>query len=323
MRVRRYALQIALLVIAVLASACGGEDALSEGSGGGSSEGQASAAASEGGGDAEPGTVIVGSANFPEQLILANMYADVVEETGATVERRLNLGSREVVFPSLESSELTLLPEYSGALLAFLTEGEASASKADEVMTALSEELPDGIVALEPSDAEDKDGLAVTKETADEFGLEAIGDLEPVAGELVVGGPAEMEERDVGLPGLMEVYGLEFKKFRALDAGGPLTIEALSSGQIDVGRVFTTQGVIEERGWVVLDDPEELSPAQQIVPVAQESVLNDDIRAALNELSSTLTTEDLTSLNKRFEVDKEDPDAVATSYLEEKGLIGG
>lgn len=321
MRVRRYALQIALLVIAVLASACGGEDALSESSGGGSSEGQPSAAASEGG-DAEPGTVIVGSANFPEQLILANMYADVVEETGATVERRLNLGSREVVFPSLRSGELTLLPEYSGALLAFLTEGGASATKADEVMSALSDELPDGIVALEPSDAEDKDGLAVTKETADEFGLKSIGDLEPVAGELVAGGPAEMEERNVGLPGLEEVYGVTFKEFRALDAGGPLTTEALSSGQIDVGRVFTTQGVIEENGWVLLDDPEELSPAQQIVPVIQESVLNDDIRAALNELSSTLTTEDLTSLNKRVEIDKEDPDAVATSYLEENGLVG-
>ncbi|MGI8574015.1 MAG: ABC transporter substrate-binding protein [Egibacteraceae bacterium] len=320
MRVRNNMLGAGLLlVVTLLAGACAGEEALNEGSGG--SQPAATGGASGGGGGG--GTVIVGSANFPEQLVLANMYADVIEDTGATVQRRLNLGSREVIFPSLRSGELTFLPEYSGALLAFLTEGEATAKNPDEVLSALREALPGGLVALEPAEAQDKDGLVVTQETAEEYNLETISDLEGVANELVVGGPAEMEERDVGLPGLKEVYGLEFKNFRALDAGGPLTTEALSSGQIDVGRVFTTQGVIDERGWVVLEDDKELAPAQEIVPIAQENVLTEEIRAAVNELSAALTTEDLTALNKLVEVDKEDPESVARQYLEENGLIGG
>ncbi|MGI8875448.1 MAG: ABC transporter substrate-binding protein, partial [Egibacteraceae bacterium] len=170
------------------------------------------------------------------------------------------------------------------------------------------------------SDAQDKDGLAVLPETAEEFGLETYSDLAPVAGEMVVGGPAEMEERDVGLPGLEEVYGIEFAEFRALDAGGPLTSSALSSGDIDVGRVFTTQGVIDAEGWVVLEDDMNLAPAQNIIPIIREDVLTSDIEEALNELSALLTTEDLVALNARVDVDAEDPEIVAVEYLEENGL---
>lgn len=325
MRVRKSVLVAALLTLALLLSACAGEEALQEGGGdGATTQATPSGAPATDVAAGEQCPVIVGSANFIEQLILANMYADVIErQTGTEVERRLNLGSREVVFPSLRSGELTLLPEYSGALLAFLTEGEAPEKEPEPVMEALREELPESIIALEPSEAQDKDGLAVTQETAEEFDLETISDLEGVANDFVVGGPAEMEERDVGLPGLREVYGLEFENFRALDAGGPLTTEALSSGQIDVGRVFTTQGVIDERNWVVLEDDKNLAPAQQIVPVGQECALTDEVQTALNELSAALTTEDLTTLNKRVLVDREDPEDVAADFLEQEGLVSG
>ena len=309
-----------LLGLLLLVPACAGGDALTEDTGGAT---EAEGGAAEETADGAGGPIVIGSANFPEQLVLANLYAVVLEDAGFEVDTsNLNLGSREVLFPALTSGELDLVPEYSGALLAFLTEGAATASAPEEVMEQLREELPEGVVALEPASAENKDVLVVLPETAEEYGLESIADLADVAGELTAGGPPEMETREQGLPALAEVYGVEFAEFRPLDAGGPLTTEALLSGQIDVGRMFSTQGVIDEEGLVVLDDPENLSPAQQIVPVMREEVLTEEIRTALNDVSATLTVEDLTAMNRQVEVDQEDPDAVAQQYLEDNGLIG-
>lgn len=267
---------------------------------------------------AEP--VVVGSTNFPEQLILANIYADVLEARGVEVETRLNLGSREIVFPALKAGEIDVLPEYTGALLGYLTAGEAAAQKPEAVTKALKKELPEGIVMLEPAAAQDKDALVVTQETAEKYDLQAVSDLKGVASELVVGGPPELETRAVGLPGLKKVYGIEFANFRALDAGGPLTVGALQSGAIDVARMFTTQGIIDAKGWVVLKDDKELVPAQNLVPVARQDVLTDDIRAALNAVSAELTTEGLQKLNRSVIVDKTPPAVVAEQWVKAHGL---
>lgn|GEM_PF-318536 len=339
----RTILSALLLALSLIAAGCAGGDALSEG--GDTAADADNDAPAEAENDARNdgpndvvrsaetekptveagpgGPIVIGSANFPEQLVLANLYGLVLEDAGFEVDTsNLNLGSREITFPALEAGELELVPEYSGAVLAYLTKGESTLKAPEEVMAALREELPEGIVALEPSTAEDKDGLTVLPATAEQYGLESIADLADVAGELSVGGPPEMETREGGLPALEEVYGVVFGEFRALDAGGPLTTEALLSGQIDVARMFTTQGVIEEEGLVLLDDPENLAPAQQIVPLIREEVLTDGVREALDELSATLTTEDLTALNKLVEVDRRDPDAVALEYLQDKGLVG-
>ncbi len=298
-------LVLAVVVVSLLATAagCGGQDALQEGGGGGSSG------------------FVVGSANFPEQLILGNMYADVVEDQGVEVERRLNLGTRDVVFPSLESGELTLVPEYNGALLSYLSKGESDVTSPEETTKNLKEELPEGLIALKASEAQDKDALVVTQQTADKYDLKTTSDLAPVADELILGGPPEMPERPDGLPGLKRVYGIEFEEFKPLDAGGPLTTEALGNGDIDVGRFFTSQGIIDARGWVVLEDDKELSPAQNIIPIIRKQDSSGKIEGALDKLSATLTTEDLKKLNKRVEVDKEDPEEVAKDYLKQKGLL--
>ena len=304
-RVRCLVLAVGIVSLLVVAAGCGGgEDALQQGGGGGG------------------GGFVVGSANFPEQLILGNMYADVVEDQGVEVERRLNLGSRDVVFPSLETGEITLVPEYNGALLAYLTKGKSDVTSPEQTTRQLRNELPEGLVALEASEAQDKDALAVTPETAEKYDLQNTSDLAGVADELIVGGPPEMEERPDGLPGLKRVYGIEFAEFKALDAGGPLTVEALANGDIDVGRVFSSQGIIDARGWVVLEDDKELSPAQNIIPIIRKEDNTGKVEKALNELSATLTTEDLKKLNRRVEVDKEDPEDVARDYLKQKGLLG-
>src|SRR5919112_3019024 len=299
----RLVLAILAVLLLAVAAGCGGQDALQEGGGGGSSG------------------FVVGSANFPEQLILGNMYADVVEDQGIKVQRRLNLGTRDVVFPSLESGELTLVPEYNGALLAYLSKGESDVTSPEETTEELKAELPKGLIALQASEAQDKDALVVTPETAEKYDLKTTSDLAPVADGLIVGGHPEMPDRPDGLPGLKRVYGIEFEEFKPLDAGGPLTTEALANGDIDVGRFFTSQGLIDARGWIVLEDDKELSPAQNIIPIIRKQDSSGKVEDALNKLSATLTTEDLKKLNKRVEVDKEDPEVVAKDYLNQKGLL--
>ena len=303
-KVRSLVLVVVAVSLLAMAGCSGGQDALEKGSGGGSNG------------------FVVGSANFPEQLILGNMYADVVEDQGVEVERRLNLGTRDVVFPALESGELTLVPEYNGALLSYLSKGKSDVTSSEETTKNLEAELPKSLIALQPSEAQDKDALVVTPETAKKYDLKTTSDLAPVADKLVLGGPPEMSERPDGVPGLKRVYGIEFEEFKPLDAGGPLTTEALANGDIDVGRFFTSQGIIDARGWVVLDDDKDLSPAQNIIPIIRKQDSSAKIDDALNRLSATLTTEDLVKLNRRVEVDKEDPEDVAKDYLEQKGLLG-
>lgn len=265
--------------------------------------------------------VVVGSTNFPEQLILANMYADVLSEHGVDVERRLNLGSREVVFPAIESGEIDVLPEYSGALLYHVAEDDDSATGEDAVLEALAEALPSELEVLEAASAQNKDTLVVRPETAEEHDLETFSDLAPVAGDMVVGGPSEMETRDVGLPGLEEVYDIEFATFRALDAGGPVTTGALENGDIDVARMFTTQGVIADKGWVALEDDKGLNPAQNLVPLVRSEAVSETVREALNAVSAELTTADLQSLNAEVSVDEREPEDVAREWLREQDLI--
>jgi osmoprotectant transport system substrate-binding protein len=291
--------------LALLVAACGGDDALQGGN-------QPS----------DSSKVIVGSTNFPEQLILAQMYAAVLEKAGVDVTTRLNLGNREVVFPALEKGEIQLLPEYNGSVLSFL-DPKATAVTSEEVNTALAPLLQaKNLVALQQSPAEDKDGWAVTKETATKYNLQKIGDLKPVASQLVVGGPPELKTRPAGLPGLKKVYGIpDFKEFKALDAGGPLTVSALKKGDIDVGRVFTTQGVIAAEGWVLLEEDKPLEPSQNIVPIGRTDAMTDQVKNALNALSAKITTEELTKLNAQVDVDKKDPESVARDWLTQQGLI--
>jgi osmoprotectant transport system substrate-binding protein len=306
-RIRLGGTALAVCLTLLLAACGGGEDALEGGTR-----------------PNEQSSVTVGSTNFSEQLILAQMYAAVLEKAGVQVETRLNLGAREVVFPALEKGEIDLLPEYNGTVLTYLDK-DATQTSSEEVNTALTPLLDaKGLVALQPSPAEDKDAFAVTRETADRHGLAKVADLKGKAGQLVIGGPPELETRPSGIPGLKRVYGIEdFKEFRSLDAGGPLTIAALRNGDIDVGRVFTSQGIIAAEGWVVLEEDADkpLSAAQNIVPIGRKDAMTDQVTQALNALSAKITTAELTKLNSQVDVDKKDPEQVANDWLTQQGLI--
>ncbi len=282
------------------------------------------AACSSGSGEIDGPTIKVGSANFSESALVAEIYAQALEAEGYSVDRKLNVGSREIYKAALESGELDLLPEYIGTMLTFL-DGEASSDSAATHTALQAAWEPLGISVLDPAPAQDKNGLVVTKETAAEFGLSKTSDLANFNGTLVFGGPPECPNREFCLIGLQSLYGLDFAEFKPLDVGGPITVTALESGEIDVALLFTSSGVILAKEFVLLDDDKGLQPAENLAPAVRTEILDaygDRFANVLNAVSSALTTTELIALNKAVEVDGEDPDKVASDWLDTLGLGG-
>ncbi len=267
--------------------------------------------------------LVVGSANFPENALLAEIYAGALSGAGVEATTRPNIGSRETYIPGLLDGSIDVFPEYTGVLrdyFAVESETEVTATEPAEVYEELQTVLPEELTVLEYSEAEDKDAVVVTQETADEYSLTTIGDLAPVAGDLALGGPPEWKTRSTGVPGLEQLYGVEFGDFIELDAGGPLTLRALLNGRVDAGNLFSTDPNIAAEDLVVLEDPEALFAAQNVVPLLRSDVVTDDVTAALEEVSAALDTETLGALVTRVVIDKEDPEDVADDFLSEAGL---
>lgn len=303
-----------LFALALVAGGCGDDEEDPVATGDTAAEG--TEAATEGGG----GAIAVGSADFAESQIAASMYAQVLENGGYDVTEESGIGARDVYFPALEGGEIDVVPEFVGTLVAFL-EGEPS-SGLDEAVSTLEGLLPEGIIALEPAEAESTNVFVVTQETADEFGLETVSDLADRVGELTLGGPPECPERPFCLIGLRDTYGADFtERFTPLDAGGPLTKSALEGGEIDVALLFSTDGSILENDWVVLEDDEELQPADNVLPVGREEALDAEAQELLNGVSEALTDEAYRELNRRVGVDQEDAEDVATEFLEDNDLL--
>ena len=310
---RPYAGAAAAAAAGLLLAACGGgSDPLAA---------EESESPTSSGSDAAGGTVVIGSANFAENNLLAEIYAGALTAAGVEVETKLNIGAREIYLKAMEPGDesVDVMPEYTGVLSDYYDE-EGQASDSEEVYQELTAALPEYLTVLEQSDAQDKDALVVTQETADEYGLTEIGDIADVAGDLTLGGPPEWKTRDTGIPGLEEVYGVTFGDFRELDAGGPLTLRALVNGQIDAGNLFTTDPNIEAEDLVALEDPEALFGSQNVVPLVRTEVLTDDIESTLNEVSAALDTETLLGLNRQVILDKQDPADVAQEFLADNGL---
>jgi len=266
--------------------------------------------------------VTVGSANFPESELLAEIYSQALEGAGVTVKRQFNIGAREVYLKALQDGSIDLVPEYNGALLSALKTGGApkGVTSSQQVHDALQAVLPKGTETLEQSAAEDKDTLSVTQATADKYQLKSIADLKGVAGKLVVGAGPEWEGRYQGLVGLKDVYGVQFKQFKPLDAGGPLTVGALKSGRIDVGNIFSTDSAIPTNHFVVLDDPEHLYTAQNVLPLIRSAKNSAKVTSTLNAVSKALTTQNLSDSLAKVQVDKQDSATVAKEFLSSTGV---
>ena len=312
------------VVLALLLGACGTDDS------GDDTDTGAGSTSEESAGEGDEGTcasfsgeesLTVGGTNFSEQEIVAEIYAQCLEAAGFDVDTKLKIGSREIVLPALEKGDIDLYPEYVGTLLTFLK--GTPTSDVDKTVSDLQAALKSrGLQVLEPAEAEDKNGFAVTKATADKLKITSLSDLKGKESDLVFGAGPECEERPLCLIGLKETYGLSFKEVKKLDSGGPLTKDALEKGEIDVGLIFTSDGAVAARGFVVLEDDKNLQPPDNVVPIVRTDALKGDLEELLNSISAKLTTAGLSELNKAVDIDKADPADVAKGWLEENGFLG-
>lgn len=318
---RTYLMPAVLAVVALLATACGGDD----GAGGSTSDGASGGAGTDG------PTITVGTVNFAENRILGQMYAQALEAAGYPVEVKENIGSREVVNPALEGGDLDMIVEYTGNALRAQREGEQiDLREPQAVYDALQEGYQaKGITALEFAEAQDVDGLAVTRATAEEYGLETISDIgTEFDGTFRFGGGPECPDRLSCLEGYRQIYGFTEDQFQfvSLDTAGPITVEALVSGEVDGANLFTTQSVIAANDFVLLTDDQQMQLPQNIVPVVRQEIVDaygDDLVSLVDSITAELTTELLTDLNAKVEIDQEDPADVAEGWLQENGFLGG
>jgi osmoprotectant transport system substrate-binding protein len=305
-----------LLVFAFVAVACNG------GSGGGGN--QTPTGGTEGlcAEEQDRGDITVGvSGAFPESQIVAEIYAQLLEHCGYTVERSLELDTRQISSTALEEGDIDIKPEYVAFELVFQDPDDDGKGSVDEVTDRLRTVLaPKGISVLEPSEANDTNAFVVTQETSDELGVTTMSELADHAGDLLLGAPAECSENFFCAVGLREVYGIEFKRIVDLDACGPLSATALDTAEVDVALLCSTQAIIADKGWVALEDDKGLQQAGNIVPLVRDDALNDEIEGILNAVSAALDTEKITGLNAEAELGQEDPEQVAADFIEEEGL---
>jgi osmoprotectant transport system substrate-binding protein len=302
--------------MAVAAAAClaltacgGGGNPLANGGSGAAPSGSASSP-----------TIVVGSANFTENQILAEIYAQALTAKGVNVTKKLSIGSREAYFPGLQDGSIDLIPEYTGVLLQYLNKS-ATESTPDDVYSALQKALPSTLTVLDKSAAEDKDAIVVSKDTATKYNATSIADLASHCGEITFGGPPEFKTRPDGIPGLVKNYNCTFKDYKALDAGGPLTVAALKNNDVQAADIFTTDASIVANNFVVLQDPKNNFAAQNVVPLINKSKVNDTVSQTLNAVSAKLTTDELTKLNAEASSDaKPNPETVAKNWLSANSL---
>jgi osmoprotectant transport system substrate-binding protein len=267
----------------------------------------------------------IGSFNFTESEVLAELYAQGLEANGLPVARIGRVGSREVVEPALELGLLDIVPEYAGTLLEFvnLGSGEATADTALTLNLLRSHLEPRGLVALAPAYAQDRNAFVIRKELAATNGIRTISDLVPYASDLSFGGPSECPERFFCLAGLQEVYGLEFGTFVPFPLGS-VVAAGLANGEIDVGLLFSTDPVLADPTLVVLADDQGLQPAENVTPVVRRDAIErwgPQLTTALDAISAELTTVDLVTLNSAANAPDTDIAAIVQAWLEDRGLF--
>ena len=290
------------------------------GSSGGSGSGSSSSSSNPLAPSAAKGTVVVGSANFPEDELLAEIYVQALQAKGVKVTPKFNIGAREVYYPQIEKGSISILPEYNGALLTTSVDKNSTAATTTEVNAALKAKLPSTLEILNSSTAQDKDSVTVTQATAKKYHLKSIADLKPVANKLVIGGPPEFKTRAQGLVGLKKNYGLTFKSFVPLDESGPLTLAALKDGKVQAADVFTTTPQIITDKLVALADPKFNFAAQNVTPLVYKKAATPTVVATLNKVSAALTTNALLQMDKAIIIDHADYSTVAQGFLKAVGL---
>jgi osmoprotectant transport system substrate-binding protein len=297
------ALMSSILGLSLIGSACG-----SSGGGSPSSSGN-------------KGTITIAGFNFPESNILANVYGGALHGSGYTINYKPNLGAREVVAPALERGDIDMYIGYAATDLEFYNgaKGEATPDPAQTVAKLNTYLQAKSLKATDAAPAIDTNSFAVLK-SGKNGKYTKLSDLAPVANEMTLGGPPECPQRPFCQLGLQKTYGLNFKAFKPLDSGGPLTKAALDKGDIDVGLIFSSDSAYSTGKYVQLQDDKHLQNADNVVPIGRSKVITSDVASILNKVSAKLTTDALIQMNKKSDVDKEDPGQIASEWLKSNGF---
>jgi osmoprotectant transport system substrate-binding protein len=263
-------------------------------------------------------TVTIGSANFPESEVLADIYADALKKAGVKVVTKLDIGTREIYFEEMKNGALNVFPEYNGALLDYLRPSSA-ASSTGAVDAALGTALPTNLKALQPSPAQDGDSITVTSSLAAADHLSTIADLKPIEAQVTIGAAPQFGTRQQGLAGLKKLYGITLR-LKALDQSGPLDVAALNDGSIQASDIFTTDPAVSKYHFVALADPLHLFPAENVIPIVNDSADTPTIAKTLNAVSAALTTDDLVQMVGAVVNDHVDAMTVAASFISQQAL---
>ncbi len=323
-----YLLALVLAALAIFVAACGGDD--EEPATGSGSEPTATASADTSGQivnnpDNAKTSLTIGSKSFTEQRVLGEIYAQGLAAAGYTTKTDLNLADEQSAMSALEGGQISAYPEYTGtALLVFFKKDAADLPKDpqaafEEVKTGFE---PKGITAFPPTPFTSSNEVAVTKETADKYGLKNISDLSAVAKDLTLYGTPECRQRMDCLLGLEEIYGLDFKRF--VPVSGDQRHEVLQSGRADVSIVYTTDPQIKRNGEVLLEDDKGMFPPYNptlLMKTATAEKAGPDLAKTIDLIQKPLTDDAMQELDARVDLDKKEPAAVATEYLQETGLI--
>lgn len=313
---RSFALAVSLAAATALAG-CAGDDALGGGDASGSSGGGAGQA------------LTVGGADFSEMQIMEQMYKQLLENAGYTVDIK-TAGQREIYTPSLQSGEIDVVPEYAATMAEYMNRAKNGpqaetiatneAQTTVEAMKPLAEEL--GLTVLQPAEAASQNGFYVTKQLAEENDLTTLSDYAELNRPTVLAAGDECGTRPFCAPGLKSTYGINVTTITGDAFGSASGKQKVVSGDATMGLAGTTDGTLDALGLQMLEDDQKLQAADNLVPVVNtESAGDPAVAEALNSLAEVLTTEDLTELNSQVDGERRQPEEVAQAYLEEKGLL--
>lgn len=276
-----------------------------------------------------PNSIVIGSGDFPESQIIAEIYAQALQANGFEVGKRMGIGSRETYIPALKDHSIDLVPEYIGNLLLYISP-QSNATTLDAVERELDQRLPSDLSILTPAPATDTDTVSVTGQTANSWNLKTIADLAVHSADVRFGAPSAFATRPAGLPGLRQKYGLEIRpgNFVAIDdGGGAVTVRALVEGRVNAANIFTTSPAIPQNHLVALDDPEHNFVAGNIVPLLNSQKRSARLKDVLDAVSAKLTTSGVAGLNAAVSGNSGiDPDQAARNWVRDNGFdhpIGG
>jgi osmoprotectant transport system substrate-binding protein len=268
-------------------------------------------------------TLKVGSKNFTEQFIVAELYAAALEAAGFKVERKINLGATLVAHEAIRTGAIDIYPEYTGTGLNAVMKAQAPDATPDKVhaMVKAHYEKEFKLTWLKPSGVNNGYAIIVRPETAKSLNLKTLSDLAKAASTLKIGAGPEFGDRRDGLRGLKEVYGIEFGEFRQF-AALRLRYEALTQKQIDVANGFSTDWQIAAEKFSALDDDKGLFPPYFLAPVVRMEIASDQkVVDTLERVGALIDNPTMQELNRQVEVDKKEPRRVAADFLKAKGVL--